>query len=697
VNLDYRTSWGAEQFSSNVIMNPGFEPTIDRTIVIVKKRTATGFSDNEAWLGRSDGFWNGGSFQVLTGQSAGKSGRISSSRRSGPDELPWFTTKRRAPMMASGDAISITRKQKSGPPANWWIASNSKKYVSLNRIDHPPGSLGQAVAELELQGGEPTRMDSYLDSGAQLGGQNFEPVNGEWRLSFWARATVASGASVAASFQRLNGGSAFVAQTVALTGQWQQVAIDFNAKDSGAAAPLDLRFVASGPAGAAVRLDDVQLGLVSDLAGGAWRAQVVSKLSQLHPGYLRDWQGQLGDTAANRLAPILGRAPTRYNPDPADNQQNFFYSLPDFLSLCQQVGAQPWIVLPTTLYSAEYTALGQYLAQAQRSYNFSEVVVEWGNENWNAVFRGGGIENPVTMAQAANSGFALLRAAAGSVVPLHLVVNGQFANPWVGQQAISNAPQADAVDVAPYYFYTLNATDSQATALGNLFTMSDESSNLAQLQASTGPLDKSVDIYEVNASTYEGTAPEAQRDPYVAGMVSGTALADRLLTALYAGVNRQLVFDLAQYNFAVSPALGNVMLWGITNSLADSTSLRPTGLALEMLNRAIAGDFYPVTVPAGVSGINAAAFLSSAGWSLAIVSSNPGPTPLTLSLPAGATPPAQLLTLSAPTITSTNDVTANNPSGQQQVSIVNTPFSGTQLTIPPYGFVVLLPPNSPAP
>jgi hypothetical protein len=676
-------------------MNPGFEPTIDRAIVIVSSSTSAGFEDNASWLSRTDDFWDGGSFQVLTGQSAGTSGTISKSIGSDANGLPWFTTVGQTPTLAAGDAISVTQTQKSGPPANWWVASGSS--VEINTSDLPPGSLGQAVAELELQGGEPTRMDSYLDSGAQLGGQNFEPVNGEWRLSFWARATVASGASVAASFQRLNGGSAFVAQTVALTGQWQQVAIDFNAKDSGAAAPLDLRFVASGPAGAAVHLDDVQLGLASDLAGGAWRAQVVSKLSQLHPGYLRDWQGQLGDTAANRLAPILGRAPTRYNPDPADNQQNFFYSLPDFLSLCQQVGAQPWIVLPTTLYSAEYTALGQYLAQAQRSYNFSEVVVEWGNENWNAVFRGGGIENPVTMAQAANSGFALLRAAAGSVVPLHLVVNGQFANPWVGQQAISNAPQADAVDVAPYYFYTLNATDSQATALGNLFTMSDESSNLAQLQASTGPLDKSVDIYEVNASTYEGTAPEAQRDPYVAGMVSGTALADRLLTALYAGVNRQLVFDLAQYNFAVSPALGNVMLWGITNSLADSTSLRPTGLALEMLNRAIAGDFYPVTVPAGVSGINAAAFLSSAGWSLAIVSSNPGPTPLTLSLPAGATPPAQLLTLSAPTITSTNDVTANNPSGQQQVSIVNTPFSGTQLTIPPYGFVVLLPPNSPAP
>jgi hypothetical protein len=43
-------------------MNPGFEPTIDRTIVIVKEANSTGFADDTPWLARSNGFWNGGSF-----------------------------------------------------------------------------------------------------------------------------------------------------------------------------------------------------------------------------------------------------------------------------------------------------------------------------------------------------------------------------------------------------------------------------------------------------------------------------------------------------------------------------------------------------------------------------------------------------------------------------------------------------------
>jgi hypothetical protein len=430
---------------------------------------------------------------------------------------------------------------------------------------------------------------------------------------------------------------------------WQQFVFNFSAVDGGPAGPLDLQFLANGPAGTAVHLDDVQLGSVNDLAQGAWRSEMISTLTQLRPGYLRDWQGQLGDTMTNRLASAFARAPTHYNPDLADDQQWFFYSLPDFLSLCQQIGAKPWIVLPTTLSSSEFTALGQYLIQAQQTYNFGEIVVEFGDENWNSVFRAAGIQNPVVMAHAANRGFTLLRAAAGSSVPLHLVVNGQFVNPWVGQQAIINAPQADAVDVAPYYFYTLNAADSPTTVFANMFTMSDEPAYISDLDAVTVPMNKSVDIYEVNASTFNGNAPESQRDPYVAGTASGTALDDRLITGMSAGVRRQVVYDLAQYNYNISSSVGNMMLWGVANSVASSVSLRPTGLAVEMLNSAIGGDFYPVSaIGPAASGITAAAFLSNSSWSMAIVSTNSAPSQIAISLPSSGTPPTRVFTLSAP-------------------------------------------------
>ncbi len=527
MNLSYWTIWGAEQFSSNVIPNPGFEPTNDRAIVIVNSANSKGFEDNESWLGRADGFWEDGTFQVLSGQSAGVSGTIAGSLQSDSNELPSFTTNAPAPTLAVGDAISISQTQISGPPANWWIGSSST--CQIDTSDSRPGSPGHSVAEMVLQSGKPSQLDSYLDDGYQINGQNFLPVEGSWQLSFWARATTVNGANLSVTFRRVNGSVPFVSQSVTLTNAWQQFVLNFNAVDGGSPGPLDLQFLANGSTGTAVHLDDVQLGSVNDLTQGAWRPEVINTLNQLRPGYLRDWQGQLGDTMSNRLASAFGRSPTRYNPDLADDQQWFFYSLPDFLSLCQQIGAKPWIVLPTTLYSSEFTALGQYLIRAQQTYNFGEIVVEFGDENWNSVFRAAGIQNPVVMAQAANRGFTLLRAAAGSSVPLHLVVNGQFVNPWVGQQAIINAPEADAVDVAPYYFYSLNATDSPATAFANMFTMSDEPPDISGLQAVTASLKKSVDIYEVNASTFNGNAPESQRDPYVAGMASGTALADRLI------------------------------------------------------------------------------------------------------------------------------------------------------------------------
>ena len=165
------------------------------------------------------------------------------------------------------------------------------------------------------------------------------------------------------------------------------------------------------------------------------------------------------------------------------------------------------------------------------------------------------------------------------------------------------------------------------------------------MQAITNPLGKSVDIYEVNTSTFDGNAPESQRDPYVAGMVSGSALADRLLTGITSGVSRQVVFDLAQYNYNISAAVGDVMLWGVANSLADEVSLRPTGLAMEMLNSAIAGDYYPATT--SNTGITAAAFLSNSKWSVAIVSASATPTTVSLSLPSAGVAPTQAFSLSA--------------------------------------------------
>ena len=337
-------------------------------------------------------------------------------------------------------------------------------------------------------------------------------------------------------------------------------------------------------------------------------------------------------------------------------------------------------MVPTTLINSEYTALGSYLAQAQSIYGFREIVVEWGNENWNSVFRAAGIQDPVVMAQVANTGFALIRQAAGPLTPLHMVVNGQFVNPWIGQQAILHAPQADGVDVAPYYFYTLDNGTAQSTAIAQMLNDSDESPLIAQLAATTQPLNKSIGVYEVNASTTQGSAPQAQRDPLVAGEISGTALAARLLTGINTGVKRQLVWNLAQFDLCT--ANGVTALYGIAHDLTASSNFRPTGLAVEMLNTAISGDLYPVTVT-GADGLTAAAFLSSAGWAMAITSSSPAAITVGITLPSTGTPPSRIMQLLAPHLTSTNEA------GQQVTINAGSLGNNLQVGIPPFGLVIL--------
>jgi len=690
VNLSPWTYYSAEQYQSNIVMNPGFEPVIDRAIAIEHDVGDGTFSNNAAFLAYPANFWANATFEVLTGQSAGSSGFISNSGVNSSDGLPWFQTVGKTPRLAAGDAISLTRVEPSGGfVAGWSYPSTSAKLVAINTSDHRPGSPGISVAELNLHGTQPTELDQYWDTSPNtIPGGKFLPVNGVWQLSFWARATVGS-PTLTVNFQRMSAGSTpWVSQNFILGSGWRQYAVDFTANDTGAPGPIALKFVASNPSPSdnAVRLDDVQLGRPSDFANPlapAWRSELIGALSALRPGYLRDWQNQLGDTTANRLASAFGRSPERWLPDPTNTLYYFLYGLPDFLSLCSQVGADPWIVIPNALYGSESTALGRYLASAENTYHFSEIVLEFGDENWNGMLEGASIVNPVTMGQAANRAFAKIKAAAGGV-PLHLEVNSQWVNPDVGHKAVANAPLANAADVATYFFDTVNATDSAATLFTNLFDMSDAPPLIAQLQSDI-PSSVGVDVYEVNLGAIAGDAPESMRDPYVAGQAAGSALADRLITGMYAGVTRQNVWNLAQYDYNTGAA-GNVALWGIARDLATSSSFRPTGLALQMLNSAVGGAFYPVSASGpGAGGLNAAAFFNNRKWSFAITSANSTPTTVSITMPSIGIAPTQASQLSASSATSTNE-------SSTEVTIAPADLTGAlQVTVPAYGFVVLTP------
>jgi hypothetical protein len=372
VNLGTWTSWGAEELGANVIMNPGFESTIDRAIVIVSHADKNGFEDGQSWLSRPDGFWRGANYEVISGAAASSQGVLKDSARVGPHGMPLYETDAPPQRLTPGDVVALTRENDRGTLANWWITDPSAvTRIDLDDAERCPASTGSGALRLAPDVARPAIVSSYLDAITGRAGKLL-PIRGPWRLQFWSRADGNAGTTQRVTFGRV-GSAPFLDRTIEPSGEWHLISIDFAGRDDEVLpATLELRFTASGTSSGSVLLDAVDLRALSS-ATTSFRSELIDALRVLHPGYLRDWQGQLGDTLANRLAPPFARHPTRYRPG---DETQFSYSLPEFLDLCRNVGALPWVVVPTTFSDVELTGLGKFLAAQNTSRRFSEIALE---------------------------------------------------------------------------------------------------------------------------------------------------------------------------------------------------------------------------------------------------------------------------------------------------------------------------------
>jgi hypothetical protein len=680
VNLGTWTSWGAEQLCSNVLKNPGFGGLIDRAIVIVSRADERGFVDNETWLGREDGFWSGAHFDVRTGPSAGSQGLIIDSRASRIDGLPEFLTAEPMPNVEPGDVIAVTRVSDNALPTEWWFPPSSQGLVSINRKEVVPGGYhGARSLALDCTPAESGEVISYLDAIGQRAGKLL-PVNGRWRLSFWSRAAIGN-PSVTVEFLR-NGTAPFISKTFPASNHWAQTALEFDAVDNGPASVLELHLKATGGPGR-VLLGGVDLRKDQDSAF-PFRQEVVEALTRIKPGYIRDWQGQLGDTVFNRLAAPLERRSYRYRPGPGNT--DYGYSIPEFLDLCVRAQASPWIILPTTISDDEAEMLGQYVETRSARDHFAEVVIEFGNENWNPLFRPAGIPDPQKHGEAADRAFRRLREAAGPSVRLTFAVNGQFANPDFAGQFLDYSAMADTLAVAPYFVPSLMKDTPPNQAVEDLFPRNaPELSRISQDVAKTG---KSLAVYEVNLHTIEGSATPDERDPITTGAASGAAVAGRMLRALQQGATRQCIYVLAGYDAYLSGEPGTAKLWGITRDLAGASHFRPSGLGLCMINEAISGDLVDSQSSGVTSGISLYPFSSQAGYSAVIISALPTTQNVSIQFPvnAGGAAPTSMLLLDAPSPFATNEIKSDVTISQSEVM-----GSSVSFQLPPYGLAVLLP------
>ena len=680
LNLGARSVFGGAQLLTNLLLNPGFEGQIDRTVIIVAHATTQGFDDDMSWSGRPDGFWRGARYDVRSGKAAGQTGTITDSLKRGENGLPTFATKGSAPALSPGDAIVLTRIDDLNLPTTWSVPRDTPpSQVAPELNDKRPGSAGlRSLALIPLPNAPkrlspPARVTAFFDSIGSRAGKLLV-IDGHWKFSVWARSEAGQG-NLKIVFQR-QGSQPFLRETVHVPREWKLVEFQFEGIDKGPPGTLSLELAAEDDK---VLLDDASLGPVSESGNGVFRREVVAALGKLKPGYLRDWQDQLGDTWENLIAPPDRRRSDRYRPGLEDR---YGYSLPEFLDLCKKVGANPWVIAPTTFNDDEYEALGHYLAGRIKQDGFTEAAVEFGNENWNGIFRSGGFPNPNTHGQVAQRAFASIRKGAGPSAPIRLTVNGQHVNPSYALQMLDSTPNADMLAVAPYILHQINHSDFTNEPWPLMFKADTD---LPVISAGTIKREKELAVYEVNYHTTRGDIDPATREQIVTGAASGSGLAKRLIGSINAGVRRQCVYNLAQYDFSM-PDRNFVKLWGVMRDLAASQRMRPTGLAMTMLNSALPGDVHALRLKGpNAESLTAAAIQRKDGWAIALVSASAQAQEVQINFPPSAPAPKRLLKLDAASPASSNETS-------EEVRIAEQKLTGKQpisVTVPPWGLMVL--------
>lgn len=674
LNLGGSGQWGAEQLRSNILNNPGFEPVLDRTIFVVGKTSFHHLTDDNNWLAREDGFWNLSTYHVLTGAFQGENGRILDSLKNRNNEAEIAISKN-AMTFSKGDVIALTRQKDIHTPYGWRVLQGR---VLNERNDLPRNTTGQQAIHLTSTSVMSTEIVQYFDNISDRAGQLL-PVNGTWRFTFKAKG-LSPDSEVSIHFNR-SGQQVFLSDSVKLSPDWQEYTLSFQGSND--KSPGVLTFSIRSQNGDML-LDDAYLG-TQEKGFAGFRSEVVETLKQLKPGFLRDWQGQLGDTFANRIADEFGHQPVRYRSGVNDVQHH--YNLPDFLALCAEINASPWVIAPTTFDANEWKLFGQYLKAAADKYHFQQIMVEFGNENWNPMFRPGGITDNRQHAITADFAFQQLALGSNADPRISTVVNAQFANPDSPKSMAESSHNANYVAVAPYFLYRLtkemNADQAIAKALSESGTLFQQEVDDAKKNQ------KHLAVYEVNLHTTLGDADATLVNQVVTSGVSGVALARRLMQASIHGVREQAVYSLSGFDTYQENSKNLIHLWGITRDLTKAGNYRPTGLALFMLNTIANGEVNPLFCEKETcSELTGIAFDRTRA---AIVSASSQPEQLTVELNCKNTPylSHQL---------KGDDLSKNNEHGVNvQIQTIPTQCNDQgqlELTVPPFSLVTLQPVTS---
>lgn len=615
MNLGSRTFWDAGQYTKNLIhRNPGFEGLLYQSLVRCSTVDSNGCvieGGNDAWPA---GFWNAATCEIATGTAQGWTGTIGSYRAGTPNgaRLEIAALPRG---FANGDSLILRKQSPADPAAGWWLNVAGGATVTPEQGDLPPNTPGRQAARISaLSPLMEVRIASLFDT---LPGQSFVRLNGRYRLSF--RAKGLAGLNILnLSVARFHDQSAsfYLDESRSLLPVWQDFEYLFNVAEAGAiTGPVRLLFRVEA---SELLLDDVVLEQIDGDPANytAFTDPMVKAIEELKPGILRFWADQLGESLDNQIAPPLARQRAGYSAWLKDRDE-INYGIHEFLELCERTGADPWIVVPLVYSATEAANLIEYLAgpaespygsqRAARGHTapwtsaFSKIHLEFGNEAWNGVFRGGNLEHSASYGARAQTIFAAMRRApAFDSGKFDLIIGGQAV--WTGRnreiQAACN--NNDTFAIAPYMMYEVNAWSNHQQLFAPLFAESEMNcrtgvarQNRDMLNAFPRPIPLAV--YEINLHTTGGSISQEALDALTPSLGAGIAVANSMLQMLRdLDIRDQVFYSLPQIYFQRGDGK-KVRLWGAVIDMGVTNRRRPQYLALQLVNRAMSGATMIVT------------------------------------------------------------------------------------------------------
>jgi hypothetical protein len=614
INLGNQSYYDAGQMMKNLLFrNPGFEGMSYRSILHCEAGGLTSCVDRRPGVRFPAGFWDGASFEVLDGAALGRRGSVVSSEPVAGSDGCAIALDSKGRMIGAGDWVAVAKEFPDDPAAGWWPTMKGGAALKAERTDLPPATVGRQALRIDASGaGQSAQIKSYFDT---TEGLTFLRLKGRYRLSFRAKSVSGFRMLHVRVARLVSGTMSYLEQDVRIVSTWADYYQDFAANEAaGPAGPVEASFTITG---AEMLLDDVGLEKIGgDPANHtAFRDEVVETLKELQPGVLRllSTTAGLGSTVDDLLAPQLARQRAGYSAW-FNEQEDIPVGIPEFLELCQEVGAEPWIVVPTAMSKEEARKLAEFLAGGAETAGgalrvasghpaawteaFQTIHIELGNETWNGIYQGENIVDAAAYGRRANAIFAVFRGVPGANDGrLHLVVGAQAAAPGRNAALLASAPLADTVAIAPYLMHSVNRWGSDDELFGPLLAQPEQMSREGIVTAAQGSArGRRLAVYEVNLHTTEGTAPEPVLNRFAPSAAAGVAVAGHMLRMMREhGVREQMLYSLPQFQFKRADG-AFVRLWGAVVEMGAEGRKRPQFLAESLANRVVRGDLMHVEV-----------------------------------------------------------------------------------------------------